>query len=231
MFKVPQKKKCTLKKYDIGGTIDTVTNQIIGSLIPTTVQNWMRANANVPITSLQVGRSPIKAYVNIALQLMSAGKFNEVKHKLNVDKLYHLFIIINNKWQIEKNDVVKVKEFKNTADTDKIDIDLSKFPNLQIKDLFYNIPNVRNFWANYNPVSNNCQDWVLTVLRATTLIQEEHIPFIKQDIEKLVKDEPQLKESLNNASLIARLAGSANKLLQWASLGNIQFEAGGQVLD
>ena len=154
MFKVPQKKRYKLKKYDIGGDVDTATNQIIGSLIPTTVQNWMRANANVPITSLQVARSPIKTYVNIALQLMSAGKFDEVKRKLNIDKLYHLFIIINNKWRIEKNDVVKVQEFKNTPDTDKIDIDLSNFPNLQIKDLFYNIPNVRNFWGNYDPVKN-----------------------------------------------------------------------------
>jgi len=231
MFKVPQKKRYKLKKYDIGGDVDTATNQIIGSLIPTTVQNWMRANANVPITSLQVARSPIKTYVNIALQLMSAGKFDEVKRKLNIDKLYHLFIIINNKWRIEKNDVVKVQEFKNTPDTDKIDIDLSNFPNLQIKDLFYNIPNVRNFWGNYDPVKNNCQDWVLTVLRNSTLITPEHIPFIKQDIESIIKDEPQLKQSFKNASLIARLAGSANKLLQWASLGNLQFEVGGQVLE
>ena len=153
-----------------------------------------------------------------------------LKKKLNVDKLYHLFIVINNKWRIEKNDVVKVQEFKNTPDTDMIDIDLSKFPNLKIKDLFYNIPNVRDFWANYDPVSNNCQDWVLSVLRNSTLIKVEYIPFIKQDIEKLIKDEPQLKESFKSASLIARLAGSANKLLQWASLGNLQFETGGQVL-
>ena len=229
MFKVPQKKP-KLRRFDIGGDIDTVANRIIGSLIPTAVQNWMKANATVPITSLQVARAPIKSYVNIALNLMSAGKFNDVKNKLNVDKLYHLFIIINNKWRIEKNDVVKVLPFVNTADTEKIDIDLSKFPNLEIKDLFYNIPNVRNFWANYNPVSNNCQDWVLTILRATTLIKEEHIPFIKQDIETLIKNEPQLKSTLNNASLIARLAGSANKLIQWASLGNLQFEVGGQVL-
>ena len=153
-----------------------------------------------------------------------------LKKKLNVDKLYHLFIVINNKWRIEKNDVVKVQEFKNTPDTDMIDIDLSKFPNLKIKDLFYNIPNVRDFWANYDPVSNNCQDWVLSVLRNSTLIKVEYIPFIKQDIEKLIKAEPQLKESFKSASLIARLAGSANKLLQWASLGNLQFETGGQVL-
>lgn len=229
MFKLPQKKP-RLRRYDIGGDIENYSNQIIGSLIPRAVQNWMKANADVPITSLQVARAPIKQYVNIALQLMSAGKFDDVKKKLNVDKLYHLFIVINNKWRIEKNDVVKVQEFKNTPDTDMIDIDLSKFPNLKIKDLFYNIPNVRDYWANYDPVSNNCQDWVLSVLRNSTLIKVEYIPFIKQDIEKLIKDEPQLKESFKSASLIARLAGSANKLLQWASLGNLQFETGGQVL-
>mgnify|MGYP007090472103 CR=1 FL=1 len=99
-------------------TLDTFLN----SVIPVKVQNWLKSNQSTPVTSLAIGRTPLKSWVNTALNILSAGQWNVVKKQVGYDKLFHLYIIINNKWLIEKNEVFNVKPYSKSADEERVEI-------------------------------------------------------------------------------------------------------------
>jgi hypothetical protein len=91
---------------------------------------------------------------------------------IEYDKYYHLDMVINNKYVIEKNEKINIK----------LDIPLNKqnISNLEINKSDYNIT-INEFLNNclnkigpqryfmYDPLNNNCQDFIINLLTSNNI--------------------------------------------------------------
>jgi hypothetical protein len=204
-------------------TLDTFLN----SVIPLKVQNWLKSNQSTPVTSLAIGRTPLKSWVNTALNILSAGQWSVIKKQVGYDKLFHLYIIINGKWLVEKNEVFNVKPYSKSADEERIEIPIEN--PITIGEMFSNVKNAENFYSNYSAFTNNCQDAALYLLQQNNSsfnVTAEVKRFIKQDVTSLLQNK-NIREASKTVKTVTNIGATMNKLLQYVSGGKLSFARGG----
>jgi hypothetical protein len=201
----------------------------LNSVIPVKVSNWLKANQNVEIKTLQVGRTPLKQWVNTALNIITAGQWNRVKKEVGYDKMFHLYLIINGKWLVEKNEVFNVKAYSPSSGEEKIEIPVAK--PITIGEMFSNVKNPENFYSNYDAFNNNCQDAVMYLLQQNNQsfnVTADVKRFIKQDVSSLLQNQ-KIRESSKTVKNITNIGATMNKLLQYVSGGKLSFAHGGVI--
>jgi hypothetical protein len=206
-------------------TLDTFLN----SVIPVKVSNWLKANQNTEVKTLQIGRSPLKQWVNTALNIISAGQWNKIKKEVGYDKMFHLYLIINGKFIVEKNEVFNVKAYSTQSGEDRMEIPIAK--PITIGEMFSNVKNPENFYSNYDAFENNCQDAIMYLLQQNNQsfnVTADVKRFIKQDVSSLLQNK-QIRESSKTIKTITNIGATMNKLLQYVSGGKLSFARGGIV--
>jgi hypothetical protein len=206
-------------------TLDTFLN----SVIPVKVSNWLKANQNTEVKTLQIGRSPIKQWVNTALNIISAGQWNKIKKEVGYDKMFHLYLIINGKFIVEKNEVFNVKAYSPQSGEERMEIPVAK--PITIGEMFSNVKNLENFYSNYDAFENNCQDAIMYLLQQNNQsfnVTADVKRFIKQDVSSLLQNK-QIRESSKTIKTITNIGATMNKLLQYVSGGKLSFARGGIV--
>jgi predicted DNA-binding ribbon-helix-helix protein len=209
--------------------VEKSLDYLLNSVIPVKVQNWLKANQNTEITSLAVARTPIKQWINTALNILSAGQWNKVKSDVGYDKLYHLYIIINNKWIVEKNEVFNIKPYTRPSDEEKIEIPVNE--TTTIGEFFSNVKNPENFYSNYDAFKNNCQSSALYLLQVNPKVvnlTSALRTFIKQDVTSLLKNK-NVETASKTVRTITNIGATMNKLLQYVSGGKLSFAHGGVI--
>lgn len=204
-------------------TLDTFLN----SVIPVKVQQFLKANQNTPITSLQVGRTPIKKWIDVALNIISAGAWSTVKKEVDYDSMYHLYLIVNGKYVLEKNEVYNIKGYSPQAGEEKIEIPIAE--PITIGEMFSNVKNAEQFYSNYNAFSNNCQDATLYLLQQNNRsfdVTPQVKRFIKQDLSSLLQNK-KIQETGKIVKKVTNIGATINKLLQYVSGGKLSFARGG----
>lgn len=160
-------------------------------------------NGNQLIVSLNVLRTPLKKYVNSALNILTLGKFQEAVKQNGFDQLFHLFI--QGKLQngvefiLEKNETIQLRAYKASdvnSQTELKSVDVAG-KNITINSLFENAENTQKdrFWA-YDGLTNNCQDFVIAVLGSSGLLTPDLEYFIKQNAQGIA-------ETINDRNPIA----------------------------
>lgn len=169
------------------------------------------------IFRIEVCRRPISSAINTALNLMSLGKWNKMKHKYGYDTFYHLFIVAHmksgNRIIIEKNAVINVGDFKKFHSNERcVPVPMNNFIKLgefmkrgeaHMKD--------RNYFT-YDPFKNNCQVFVFNMLRGNGLLNEKLKDFILQDIDGIVSAQKPFLPKV--AKAITDVGGLADKFLE-----------------
>lgn len=126
---------------------------------------------NVPIQAIGVGRTPVNKIVQGVLQLLSLGKYEEVKKKLKYDDVYHVFLIIQmrsgQRFKLEKNHVVECT--KTTQGLPPGGLSFSS--PLTLRLLLERAATGPSFWS-YNPATNNCQNFVRDIVSSNHLIPQ-----------------------------------------------------------
>jgi len=203
----------------IGGDI---LNWLLG-YESTRFKQFLKAHGAEKITSMAVGRTPIAKAVDIGFDIMSGGKFGEAKKKLGVDNFFHLFLIINGKYRIEKNETVNELSYSKSEKEENMNVPVKE---LTIDELIQRSSKgiEKDFWLNYNPLQNNCQQWVLKVLTKNDLITSEIRSFVNQDMEALLKELPH--ELPEQAQQITDVASFVNRILQLTTGGRAGFSVG-----
>ncbi|NBW22330.1 MAG: hypothetical protein EBR82_81705 [Caulobacteraceae bacterium] len=139
---------------------------------------------------MKVVRSPIADVISKFLNVISLGLFKKLQDKLGYDKLYHLSLVINDDTRIEKNEQIKIDKYTNRANEEFLDIPLQG-KNITIKELMDN--GAKYMGENFIPYSalrNNCQDFIIGLLRGSKLSSAGIEAFIKQPVNELVDNLP-----------------------------------------
>lgn len=157
--------------------------------MPPKVREVVQKYGSKKIISLQVSRTEVIPAIKKALDLLSGGKLSQEMDNLNYDKLWHLFFVITleggHKFRFERNQVVNltsnVGQIGETMDVPITkDITLAKF--IENGERIQG----RAYWI-YDPVSNNCQSFLIANLRANGMLNDELRKFIQQKSETLLQ--------------------------------------------
>lgn len=205
------------------GIFDTVKTAFYGRTdYPSDQKKLIERYGGTNITGIQVGRTPLPSLINNAINVATLGAFKNTLNRSPYDKLYHLFSIITlstgAKILVEKNQAINMKTVTNYAPdkTDYITVNISH--ELTFSQLLENTKQAlgQNYFI-YNAQTNNCQDFILNMLRSNNLLTQDATTFIKQDIETLFK-------KFNNASAVmntfTNIGTAADILMKGGKLEN-----------
>jgi hypothetical protein len=159
------------------------------------------------ITNIKIGRTPLPKFITATLNIVTLGQFDKIIGRSDYDDLYHLFSIITLsdgtqvKILLEKNDAINMKVVSsyNPKGAEYIDIDVSK--DITFADLLNGGRKVQgDKFFKYNATHNNCQDFILALLRGSSIATSEATAFIKQDVKSLFKNLPKTKKFINSVT-------------------------------
>lgn len=200
----------------IGGMIDDIVNIVKKPFInntefkdfPSSVQNVVKELGNKPIQQIKITRTVLPPVINMLLNGLSMGQFEENKQKLGYDKLYHIRIdmMVNNKWLIiEKNEMLHSTTDDTRVPQNSTQKDVTNIPpNLTLIDMLRNVKKyMGSNLLSYSAQHNNCQDFALSFLKASKVGNKEDYDFIKQNTEEL----------FNKMSNISKIADKSIELV------------------
>lgn len=161
------------------------------------------------ITSGRCGRTPVQAIVQGALRTIANVPY---------DNLFHLFFemtIDGEKWIIEKIErITLVKEDRSKKEGAEFTASFSV--NKTVDELFTNTQKyMGDRFLPYQSNSNNCQVFIMSVLQANGLANQELTTFVKQDTRTIFKNSPILRKFANT---LTDLGGYFNAMYQGGKL-------------
>ncbi|NCX04301.1 MAG: hypothetical protein EBW68_00785 [Actinobacteria bacterium] len=157
---------------------------------------FMSTYGNWNIKTLTVIRTPVSAYITKFLNALSLGELEATKQRIGYDKLFHLAMIgtlqapndytPNKQFITERNDTVRVRTFEKSdvgGNTEQMNIPVPEGSSITLNKMFdVAIRNAgKKFWE-YDPFSNNCQDFLIQLLSKSNLLTPEVSTFIKQKL-------------------------------------------------
>ena len=142
------------------------------------------------ITSIKMFRKPIS--------LSAFAKFVGVLKNTPYDELFHLGMIINGKYLLDKQDVIHFEPSTLPTGKEVESMDVAVNKDITINELLEKTRKRMgdsNF-TSYSSRKNNCQDFLLNILAANGLSSPEYTKFIKQDLEKVFNNLPSYAEKI-----------------------------------
>jgi hypothetical protein len=212
--------KITGKVKEVAQRVVDVAQKGMRKDLPPKSREILRKYANWNIMGINIRRDPIQSALNSALNAITLGSWDRMKRVLHYDKLFHLGLEIdlrfgkrNHRVLFEKNEVINLGSIKGRDnDTELLRVDM-KGKQLTLGQLVENARNqMGDKFIPYDPFYNNCQDFILNVLRASGLATEDEATFIKQPIEKLIQGIPDFAPKV--AKAVTDLGGFANNVLE-----------------
>jgi hypothetical protein len=161
---------------------------------PPRVQDFLNRYGNDTISNITLRRAPIKGVINTLLNWISFGKWNEARRKYGYDTFYHLsmvFNVANTTAVLEKNQVINLSTgYNQQPDTEVMSI--GSPANLTVNQLMDNTRKQMGDakFFTYDAFTNNCQVFLMNVLKANNMLTPQAQSFIVQPIEQLVKELP-----------------------------------------
>lgn len=158
---------------------------------------------NKIITKYYLRRQPIQQALSTALNIISLQTFNRFLRNENIDKFFHLSIILftddNRPILFEKNQTVSCRftddNYKNGAEI----IPVRPIRQMTLNDVINGMKRIQgeHSFFKYDAFHANCQDFVMAFLGAmgqANLYQT----WVKQDIKKLVQQIPSYMNKFTN---------------------------------
>lgn len=152
-----------------------------------------------PIQSLQIVRTPLDANVGTALNILTLNTWQKAVSESGYDKIFHLFLLIyftdTSPLILEKNETVRLRPFDFSKDQGPTSgsytvnytsnsLTLNQLYQATLdgmgKDIFYT----------YDAFSNNCQNFVKSILGFNRLLSPQNERFIMQDVQAIVNSLP-----------------------------------------
>lgn len=174
------------------------------------------------ITNITIGRTPVQKALTGIMNIVSGGDFYKKLSETPYDKLFHLFIIITleggKKIRVEKNEVINISTNLNKQPKEETK-QVSFIPaGITLNQLLEGGKEIQgNKYFNYSAYNNNCQDFILALLKGSSIGNEQDYNFIKQDVKTLFKNNPTLRKISNT---VTDIGARANVLLKGSGNNN-----------
>jgi hypothetical protein len=156
---------------------------------------------DMPIVEMYVRRDPVQNALNTVLNVISLGKWNEVRQRYAYDKFFHLrlevFVKVSEssniirRYAIEKNEIIEIQTISPpTQDTDFMSVPMNG-RGATINSLLEGAKSVLgNQFFVYDAFHMNCQDFVMAMLLGSGFATPELTAFVKQPIDQLITEIP-----------------------------------------
>ncbi len=144
--------------------------------LPPRVRTFLEKRGAEVITSIELHRSPLDAVSKAALAGVTLGQFDKAVKEAGYDAAFHLAMIVNGKYLIDKQEVIKVQQpsaKKKGGESQRV----SSIPEGKtIKDMFEGAEKVLGSkrFTGYDARTNNCQDFILAMLQASAPPTPQH---------------------------------------------------------
>ena len=173
-----------------------------------------------------VGRTPIVRHLELAIDVMSGGKFGQIKKKLGYDVFFHLFVVINGKHRLEKNELFNIIPYSKAAGEEDMPVSLEG-KDLTISQFMANGSkgDETDFYRQYNAFGANCQAMVMKLLSRNRLVTADIVHFVRQSVEEFARDH----DLVDKAKAVTDIGSVINRLIQLATGGKKHFSVGGVV--
>jgi hypothetical protein len=178
---------------------------------------------NYKIRKIVIVRSPIKSYIKYILNVVSFGKFLQALKQTPYDKLFHLSMNIELEngqvITVEKNEVIEIhRTVKSYSNSEMMPVDL-KGKVLSFNDLLengYKNAGSDSAYFHYNAWNNNCQNYIMYLIKGSGLNSPSIQSFVLQDITKLLENTPDFTKKFGYAittaaSIANKISGAGNK--------------------
>jgi hypothetical protein len=174
------------------------------------------------IKNIKVGRTPLPSVLTKVLNVVSLGGFNKLLDKSPYDKLFHLFVVITLsngsviKILLEKNETLNMKVVSNYNPKGAEYMEVTNIPSdLTLNDLLNGVRKKQGGdLFKYNAIYNNCQDFILDLLKGSSLSNNNLQNFIKQDVKIIFKNYPLTRKFINTLTDIGGKIDIARKTLK-----------------
>lgn len=194
-----------------------------GSLIrrdyPPLVREFIKKNGEKQITKIIVQRVPLAETLDGFLNVLTLGQYGKAKKKAGYDDLFHLSMLVwlnGKKICIEKNEVINISNKIPPMKKGGSQMEIAITQPLTLNELLNRAYEKRgDQMFLYNSATNNCQDFIILLLRSSNLLTPEAEQFIKQDAKAIFQRMP------------GYTADIAKALTDVAAIGNVIMEGRG----
>jgi len=179
------------------------------------------------IKSIELGRDPVLPALKSVLNVISGGEFGKRVENADYDDLFHLFAVITlesgKKIMTEKNEVIIISE-SIPARSEKAEYKtIFKVPSISLEQLFSNNKSkMGGKYFTYSAKDNNCQDYLLSMIKSSGIGTEEDYKFVKQDTKQLFEGMPYLRKFANS---ITGFAGKLDVLISGRGFSGKETDA------
>lgn len=206
----------------------------------TKAQGLIAKFGDQPIQKITLIRNPVSTAIIELLNIASFGDFKKKLKETEYDKLFHLAVVFDTpKGQLllEKNEVINLSETipnKEGREDRNVPIKEGATPpsqpskQLTVKELLDNTERRmgKDLYYKYSAYDNNCQNFILNVLKANDLGDSADYEFVKQDTEELFKSNPYLRKLADSVTDIAgRFTGKGKSDRQRNVVGGLIVKA------
>ncbi len=176
------------------------------------VNDIIKKYQNKQIQKITISRKPIQDSINTLMNVMMLGKLKKRMKRQGYDDLFHLRLIIqigNRKVAVEKNEKINMVENPpSEKEAELRPLNLNEV--LTFGDLIKGAERIQGSNLHkYSASSNNCQDYVMALLRGSNLGTEEDYAFVKQDTDALFNHYGFTKKIQD---MTTDIAGNANEV-------------------
>lgn len=169
------------------------------------------------IERMLVVRTPVSEFVGKLLQVASMGKYRDAVANSPYDEMFHLSLLINGRYNLEKNEVISLTDTGPSVVTKRSDFMAVKIPEGARLSFAALLDGARDkmgpgAFSDYDAVSNNCQDFILAVLEGNGLAYPHLVSFLKQDSGKIFDQLPMHMKTVARA--LTDVAAVGNKVAE-----------------
>lgn len=178
--------------------------------LPQNVIKFLKENGELTLVRGNLNRKPISSKINLALNVVSLNQFQRNLDNTPFDELFHLSLDA----ELSNGKIVKIEKLERVSLTyiskfDDIPGDNSAIPlpNITLNEFINNgYREMGNKFFSYSGFNNNCQSFLLGLLRGSNALTPSAQLFIKQDTEKLFENIPWTRRIMDTITGIAAKA-------------------------
>jgi hypothetical protein len=164
----------------------------IKSRYPNAVQNVLNQCGNDIVTNIRVCKELVSKNTESLLQIISGGKWEEAKKKYGYDNFFHTYMLFNvngKQLMLEKNQVINLSYYPKACNDG---MEVSPGGTFTLNEMLAKARSAmgdEKFFT-YDPLYNNCQSFIMGILKANGLSTPTIEKFVYQNIKDIVADLP-----------------------------------------